>query len=145
MIRKYKPKIILATATYDRHPDHANTAKLISEASFLSGLAKIKTEIKNENQSPHRPIAVYNYIQDLYIKPDFVIDISNTFDVKMKAIKAYKSQFLQSNNNQHNGANALLTHIEATNRIFRRAINVKYAEGFTANRYIGTNDIMNLI
>lgn len=143
-IRKYQPKIILATALNDRHPDHLNAAKLIAEASFLSGLVKIKTEINNKQQLPHRPVVVYHYIQDLLIKPDFVIDISHTFDVKMQAIKAYKSQFLQSNNIEPNGANALLKQIEATNSIFGRAINVKYAEGFTINRYIGTNDIMNL-
>jgi len=138
MIRKYQPKIILATAIYDRHPDHESTAKLISESSFLSGLVKIKTEIDEMQQLPHRPITVYHYIQDLFIKPDIVIDISNTFEDKMKAIKAYKSQFLQSNNNQPNGANALLKHIEATNSIFGRAINKKFAEGFTTNRSIGT-------
>lgn len=143
-IRKYQPKIILATALNDRHPDHGNAAKLIAEASFLSGLVKIKTEIDNNKQLPHRPIAVYHYIQDLFIKPDFVIDISHTFDDKMKAIKAYKSQFLQANNAEPNGANALLKQIESTNSILGRAINVKFAEGFNSNRYIGTNDIMNL-
>jgi N-acetylglucosamine malate deacetylase 1 len=144
VIRKYQPKIILATALNDRHPDHENASKLITDASFLSGLVKIKTEIDNNKQIPHRPIAVYHYIQDLLIKPDFVIDISHTFDDKMKAIKAYKSQFLQVNNTEPNGANALLKQIEATNSIFGRAINVKFAEGFNSNRYIGTNDIMNL-
>lgn len=144
IIRKYQPEIILATAINDRHPDHEIASKLILEASFLSGLVKIKTKINNKQQLPHRPVVVYHYIQDLLIKLDFVIDISHTFDVKMQAIKAYKSQFLQSNNIEPNGANALLKQIEATNSIFGRAINVKYAEGFTINRYIGTNDIMNL-
>lgn len=144
-IRKYQPKIILATAIVDRHPDHQNAAKLISEASFLSGLIKIETTLNNKLQLPHRPSAVYNYIQDEFIEPDFVIDISNKFKDKMSAIKAYKSQFLQTNNVEPNGANALLKQIEATNSIFGRAINVKYAEGFSTNRYIGINDIMNLV
>lgn len=145
MIRKYRPKIILAPALYDRHPDHGSTAKLISEAAFLAGLAKIKTEIDTKKQSPHRPIAVYHYIQDLFIEPDVVINISDTFENKMKAIKAYKSQFLQPNNDQPNGANALIRQIEATNSIFGRAINVQFAEGLNVNRYLGTNDLMNLI
>lgn len=145
MIRKYRPKIVLAPALNDRHPDHASAAKLISEASFLAGLAKIKTETGTKKQSPHRPNAVYHYIQDLFIEPDVVIDISGTFENKMKAIKAYKSQFLQPNNGQPNGANALIRQIEATNSIFGRAINVQFAEGLNVNRYLGTNDIMNLI
>lgn len=145
IIRKYQPKIVLTPALNDRHPDHKSAAKLISEASFLAGLTKIKTEINAKKQLPHRPIAVYHYIQDLFIEPDVVIDISDTFENKMKAVKAYKSQFLQPNYDQPNGANALIKHIEATNSIFGRAINVKFAEGLNANRYIGTNDIMNLI
>jgi len=145
MIRKYRPKIVLTTALHDRHPDHMNTAKLIIDASFLSGLKKIVTNNKNINQLPHRPMAIYNYIQDLYIKPDFVIDISNSFEDKLKVIKAYESQFLRSTNNQPNGPNALLKQIESMNSIFGRAVNTKFAEGFTANRYLGTDDIMNLI
>ena len=43
MIRKYRPDIVLANAIYDRHPDHANAAKLVSDAAFLSGLQKKKT------------------------------------------------------------------------------------------------------
>lgn len=145
MIRKYQPKIVLAPALNDRHPDHKSAANLISEASFLAGLPKIKTEINIKKQLPNRPIAVYHYIQDLFIEPDVVIDISSTFENKIKAIKAYKSQFSQPNNDQPNGANALVKQIEATNSIFGRSINVKFAEGLNANRYIGTNDIMNLI
>ncbi len=105
----------------------------------------VKTVIGNKLQAPHRPLATYHYIQDLFIEPDFVIDISNTFEDKMEVIKAYKSQFLCSKNKQPNGANALIDHIKATNSILGRAINTKYAEGFTTNRYIGTDNIMNLI
>lgn len=145
VIRKYQPHIILTNALHDKHPDHAKAAQLITEAAFFSGLSKIETKIEGKSQTAYRPLAVYHYIQDYFIIPDFVVDISDVFDGKMEAIKSYKSQFLQTNNTQPNGANALLGQIEATNKIFGRAINVKYAEGFSANRYIGAKNIMDLI
>ena len=50
MIRKYQPEIVLCNAIDDRHPDHAKAAKLVSDACFLSGLVKIKTDYEGESQ-----------------------------------------------------------------------------------------------
>jgi len=47
-IRHYQPKIVLANALQDRHPDHGRAGKLISDACFYSGLVKIKTEFNGE-------------------------------------------------------------------------------------------------
>ncbi|MEE2931385.1 MAG: bacillithiol biosynthesis deacetylase BshB1, partial [Bacteroidota bacterium] len=70
-IRKYKPNIVVANAPSDRHPDHGRAAAIVTDACFLSGLAKIDT-----NQKPWRPDAIYYYIQFNNINPDFVVDIS---------------------------------------------------------------------
>lgn len=145
MIRKYRPTIVLANALHDRHPDHQQAAKLVSSAAYLAGLRKIETFHEGEAQLPHRPAAVYHYIQDLLTEPDIVMDISQDFDHKMKAVQAYGSQFVHNNDVAHNGSKALLKQIEATNSIFGRAINVQYAEGFTVNRYIGTNNLLQLL
>src|ERR1035441_3228718 len=78
MIRKYQPEIILANAITDRHPDHGRAGQLISESCFLSGLIKVETKDEtNNNQQAWRPKAVYHYVQDRYLKPDFVIDITS--------------------------------------------------------------------
>ncbi|HXA02625.1 MAG TPA: bacillithiol biosynthesis deacetylase BshB1, partial [Cytophagaceae bacterium] len=92
-IRKYQPEIVLANAIHDRHPDHGRGSELVSRACFLSGLRKIETRDENKNQKEWRPRAVFHYIQDRYIVPDFVVDISKQWEKKVKAIKAYKSQF----------------------------------------------------
>jgi bacillithiol biosynthesis deacetylase BshB1 len=103
MIRKYQPDIVLCNAIHDRHPDHANAAKLVADACFLSGLKMKKTVDNNEEQLPWRPNAVYHYIQDYYIEPDFVIDISLEMETKLKAIRAFESQFVTPNSNDANG------------------------------------------
>ncbi|MBY0480285.1 MAG: bacillithiol biosynthesis deacetylase BshB1 [Chitinophagaceae bacterium] len=141
IIRQYKPRIVLANAFIDRHPDHREAAQLVSDACFLSGLKKNRSIFKGREQQCWRPICVYHYIQDYFVKPDFVVDISKHFEEKMKTIKAYKSQFVNARDNSPDGILALLKQIEATNRIFGRSINVMHAEGFTSARYIGVRDI----
>src|SRR6476659_2904168 len=67
-LRKYQPEIILCNAPEDRHPDHGRSAALITEAAFLSGLRKIRTEDNNELQKEWRPKYVFHYIQDRYLR-----------------------------------------------------------------------------
>ena len=88
-LRQYRPEVVLANALSDRHPDHGRAAKLVSDACFLSGLVKIETELDGSKQETWRPKAIYHYIQDKYYRPDLVIDITEEFDNKMKAIKTY--------------------------------------------------------
>lgn len=144
MIRKYRPKIVLANAVSDRHPDHGVAAQLVAKASFLSGLKRIETTDVFTLQEPWRPKAVYHYIQDEFITPDIVVDISMFFEDKMKAIKAFESQFTIPDNSDER-LPTLLQQISNTNQIFGRAINVMYGEGFTSARYIGTTDLLSLL
>jgi len=143
-IRKYQPEIVLANAINDRHPDHANAAKLVADASFISGLKKKVTFFNGEIQESWRPKSVYHYIQDYFIDPDFVIDISEYIDKKTEAIKAYTSQFVKPKNNEPNSIMGLLDQIKSTNSIYGRPINVEYAEGFTVNRYLGVHNFFQL-
>ncbi len=144
-IRKYQPDIVLANAVHDRHPDHAASAQLVADACFLSGLQKIHTMGDNSRaQQAWRPKAVYHYIQDYLIEPDFVIDITAEMDAKMQAILAFTSQFVEPNDKQPGSILGLLNQIKSTNSIFGRPINVAYAEGFTATRYIGVQNLYDL-
>jgi len=97
MLRKYQPQIVFANAPLDRHPDHGRASQLVSEACFYSGLVKVETEVDGSKQDPWRPRAVYHYIQDRHIKPDFVVDVSNFMDKKFEAIQAFSSQFYDPN------------------------------------------------
>lgn len=144
IIRKYQPEIIICNAIHDRHPDHASAAKLVADAAFLSGLKKKETFIDGHQQKPWRPQSVYHYIQDYFIEPDFVVDITEQKDQKMEAILAFKSQFVHPEENSANSILGLLNQIKSMNRIYGRPINAAYAEGFTTNRYIGVTDLFNL-
>ena len=148
IIRKHQPEIILCNAISDRHPDHGRASKLVSDASFYTGLIKIETHSDNKIQQAWRPKAVYHYIQDQYIHPDFVIDISDFIDIKHKAIMAYSSQFYNPSSNEPETPISSKHFIETINSkmsILGRDIGVKFAEGFTVNRYPGINSLFDLV
>lgn len=93
-IRQYRPDIVIGNAPYDRHPDHGRGSTLIKEAYFKSGLKMIETEGPNgQKQEHYRPKRFFHFIQDHYLDPSFVVDITPFYEQKMAAIKAYGSQF----------------------------------------------------
>ena len=137
VIRKYRPDIILCNAIDDRHIDHPRGAKLVIDSCFLSGLKKIVTEYNNKEQEPWRPLNIYQYIQWKNLKPDFVVDISNFFEIKIKAVKSFKSQFYNDKEPVHNtpiSTKNFLDSIEYRARDLGRLTNVDYAEGFISAR-----------
>ncbi len=147
IIRKYQPEIILCNAITDRHPDHGRAAKLTADACFYSGLVKIKTFENNTLQTAWRPKAVYHYIQDNFVEPDFVVDITDFMDKKMESILAYSSQFFNPTSTEPEtpiSTKNFMESVKSKNNIFGRAINCNYAEGFTVNRYIGVENLFDL-
>lgn len=147
VIRYYQPEIVLANAVSDRHPDHGRAAKLISDACFYSGLSKVKTNRGGVEQEAWRPKSVYHYIQDHYIQPDFVIDITSQMEKKMEAIMAYSSQFYDPKSSEPEtpiSSKNFIEYVKSKHALFGRSINTSYAEGFTVNRTIGVESLFDL-
>jgi bacillithiol biosynthesis deacetylase BshB1 len=139
-IRQYKPEIILANSLSDRHPDHGRAAKLIADACFYSGLVKIETEAEGRLQEAWRPKAIYHYIQDYNLEPDFVFDISNYIERKFEILMAYKSQFYNPNSEEPNtfiSSDSFLEFIKGRAKEFGQQVGVQYAEGFISEKIIG--------
>ncbi len=147
-IRKHQPEIVLCNAVSDRHPDHGRAAKLVADACFYSGLVKVETRLDNSDQKAWRPKAVYHYIQDHYLHPDFVVDISDFHDLKHQSIMAFSSQFYKSGSNEPEtpiSSKEFLESLDAKMSLWGRAMGARYAEGFTVNRYPGVNSLFDLI
>lgn len=147
-IRKHQPEIVLCNTVSDRHPDHGRASKLVSDACFYSGLIKIETSIDGEKQKAWRPKAVYHYIQDHYMHPDFVVDVTNYMKIKHESIMAFSSQFYNPGSDEPATPISGKDFLESLNSkmaIWGRAIGVNYAEGFTVERYPGVNSFFDLI
>ncbi len=141
-IRKYQPEIILCNAPEDRHPDHGKAAQLVADAAFLSGLRKIETAYNGVLQDAWRPKYVFNYVQDIYMAPDFVIDITAAVERKLESVKAYKTQFYNPAHNEPETYISTPDFFESIlyrSRMLGKMIGVKHAEGFLSKKMIGFN------
>ncbi len=146
-IRKYQPEIVIANAITDRHVDHGKGASLAYDACFLSGLSKIETSDENGKQALWRPQMVYHYIQSLLIEPDLIVDVSDHWETKMRAIKAFKTQFFDPNSSEpetYISKPGFLKMIEARGIEFGHAIGATYGEGFTVRRYPGIKNLFDI-
>lgn len=147
MIRKYQPNIVIANSPSDRHPDHGRASKLVRDAAFFAGLAKIETSLDGRGQEKWRPKSVYFYIQDIYLKPDFVVDISEFWDKKEAALKCYGSQFYDPTSSEPStpiSGKEFFDFLKGRAYQMGRYATYEMGEGFIADRPIGMNDIFGL-
>ena len=146
-IRTHQPKIILCNAVKDRHPEHGVASKLVSKACFISGLRKYESSLDGETQKPHVPQNVYHYIQDQWIDPDFIVDISEEMDQKIKAVKAFESQFYDPKSKEPTtpiSTKDFMDSILSKANLLGRSIGESFGEGFTTERPTGINNLFNL-
>jgi bacillithiol biosynthesis deacetylase BshB1 len=147
-IRKYQPEIVITNAYYDRHPDHGRANELVEASAFLSGLRKIETFENGAPQQEWRPSQVLHFIQDNYIKPDILIDITEYWDKKIESVYAYGSQFY--NPEWENEPQTYISTPEFINVVaaraseFGKSIGVKYAEGYTSRKILGVDNLFAL-
>lgn len=140
-IRKYKPEIIFLPHYHDRHPDHLNAHVLVKEASFYSGLPKIITP----GLTSHRPKRSFYYMQTYIFEPNLIIDISDSFAAKMKAVKSYASQFYNPGQNKKNepetfiSSKKFIEYIEARAKFYGFQIGAEYGEPFYTEEKIKVN------
>jgi bacillithiol biosynthesis deacetylase BshB1 len=150
-IRKYQPEIVIGNVLSDRHPDHGRAGHLISDACFLSGLAKIETRDENGNLQPKwRPKYFLQYLQDWYHEPDILVDISDVFEQRMQAIEAYSTQFYTGAESSEGPQTYISTpdfldSVIARARMLGKRIGVKYAEGFLSEKKIGIKNLDALV
>jgi N-acetylglucosamine malate deacetylase 1 len=148
VIRRYRPEIVLANALDDRHPDHPKAAQLAKVACFLSGLRMIETiETDGSPQAAWRPKQVYHYIQDRWLKPDFVVDISDYWEVKERSIRAYRSQFYDPTSKDpesYLSSPEFMEFLKARSQEFGHTIGVKFGEGYISDRMLGVSDLFDL-
>ena len=148
MIRRFQPDMVLANAITDRHIDHGRAASLVANAFFLSGLRKVATEWEGVPQEPWRPRLLMHYIQDRYIKPDLIVDVTAFWEQKEAAIRCFSSQFYDPNSAEPVtpiSTPEFMEFIRGRGLELGRAIGVRYGEGFTMARTPGVTDLLKII
>jgi bacillithiol biosynthesis deacetylase BshB1 len=137
VIRKYQPAIILCNALHDRHPD------------FQAGLAQVKTQYQDQAQGTWQAGLLLQYIQNMYIQPDVLVDVTPFWEQKLAAIRAFESQFHQPEYAQMTSAFIsspdFFNVLESRARMLGQPIQATYAEGFTCPRLLGVDHLFHLI
>lgn len=147
MIRRFRPEILIANALADRHPDHGRAAQLIKRAHFLSGLIRIETTDKGEPQPAWRAKQLFHYIQSDFMEPDFVVDVTDYFELRMKAIKAFASQFYDPDSKEPQtfiSSENFWKFLSGRAREYGQKIGATYGEGFLSERALKIDDPLSL-
>lgn len=147
VIRKYQPEIILSNALEDRHPDHGRAGDLVFDSVFLSGLPKIETVLNGVKQEAHRPRLLLQYIQDRYLRPDIIVDISDHMDTKIKSIQAFKTQFYNPDvegQQTYISSPEFFESVIGRAREFGKSIGTTFGEGFTSRKLLGVDNLFDL-
>ncbi|HLF15138.1 MAG TPA: bacillithiol biosynthesis deacetylase BshB1 [Bacteroidota bacterium] len=147
LIRKYRPKLIIIPHWHERHPDHVHAHHLCREAWFYAGLRKISTTMNGQRQEPWRPNNYIHYMQWYEFTPSFIVDITNVYNVRLKAIKAHKSQFYDPGSTEPAtklSDSAFMDFLEIRAKSYGAKIGVKYGEPFYSVESIGIADPLEL-
>jgi len=147
VIRELRPRVVATVHWESRHPDHLHTSNLVREAAMIAGLKNLTAEGKTEKPGePWRPFRVLYYPERYEIPPSFIVDVSDSFEQKMRAVYAHESQFHGPNMNQYGTEKTpisrpeFLEFIENRNRGWGAMIGVKYGEAFVVRESVRIDD-----
>lgn len=141
VIRRYRPRILLLPSRVTRHPDHGHTSELTREAAFLAGLEKIDT-----GQAAYRPQQLIYYFTHYTYRdqpPSFVVDVSDQYQRKLEAIRAYRSQFYNPSSMEPEtfiSRPEFLEELEVQNRYYGALIGARYGEPYIIREYLAIDD-----
>ncbi|KPJ60529.1 MAG: hypothetical protein AMJ46_05840 [Latescibacteria bacterium DG_63] len=143
LLRKHRPSVVLAPYRYSRHPDHVEASEIVRRSAFLAGLRQFDAK-----GQPHGSTRILYYMGDVVFEPTFLVDIGRFFKKKMRAVRAYKSQFDRSRSDSYptrlNEA-GFLERIETRAKYLGNLIGVGYAEGFLHEEPLCVDDPIALL
>jgi len=139
-LRKYRPSVVLVHHWEDRHPDHVNTSRIVTEAAHNAGLAKIKT-----GQERFRPDTILYFMIPEDVRPSLVVDVSDFAEQRLAAIKAYQSQLFDPGSHDpetYLSRHDFLDHVENIHSRYGTLIGRKKGEAFHVRQTIEIQDVV---
>ncbi|MCD6386371.1 bacillithiol biosynthesis deacetylase BshB1 [Candidatus Sumerlaeota bacterium] len=144
-LRQLRPKFVFLQYPDDRHPDHVKAAILAKRAIFYARLKNYPVD-----EEPFLIPAYAYYIGNTPVppQPTFIVDITETYQTKLKALHAYTSQF-------HNpgfkgfptyiSSEQFFAFIETRARYYGHLIGVEYGEPYILDRPIKLTEPLSLL
>ena len=144
VLRQWRPEILLGPPASDRHSDHGRAHRLVADSAFYAGLAR------RGSGDPHRPGAVFTYMQHDPFEPAFIVDVTRVWDKKMAALAAYDSQLYCSDKQREEPMTKVsspeyLLAVEGRARHFGQTIGAAFGEPFQSRLPLAVRDVMELL
>jgi bacillithiol biosynthesis deacetylase BshB1 len=145
VIRDMRPKTVIIPYWEARHPDHYHASTLGYEGCFLAGLKQLP--ITGE---PHRPFKILYSTAFAEVRPTFVVDVTQQYERRRKAILAYHSQFVsgvkakKQNRGVYLAIDELEDHMHQMARQYGRMIGVRYGEPFLTKELMQVDDVVRI-
>lgn len=144
VLRRWRPEILLGPTPADRHPDHGRAHRLVRDAAFYAGLRS-----RGEGE-PHRPGAVFSYMQHHAFEPSFIVDVSGHWQTKRQALAAYDSQLYRPGSEHDGPATKVASRefalaVEGRARHFGLMIGAELGEPFWSPLPLAVGDVMALL
>jgi len=138
-IRRLKPRTVIIPYWEARHPDHFHAGQIAFDASFLSGLRKLDTEVE-----PHRPVKLIYSSMYANVTPSFVVDITAYFDRRMDSLFSYRSQYGEQHaaSDLFPNAGEISDRLAGIARFYGNLIGTKYGEPYVVKETFRIDDVV---
>jgi bacillithiol biosynthesis deacetylase BshB1 len=143
-LRHLRPAVVITQHWEQRHPDHSMASHLVYDACFMAGLRNYRKDL-GEAFRPRKVVFATSMTEAVEVAPSFVVDISKTFETKMRAVRAFASQFAPAP-----GETVTLPFdrfqqsVELTARRHGQRIGVTFGEGFVTREPVEVGDLASL-
>jgi len=142
-IRTLRPRCVILPYWEARHPDHYTASKIGYEGCFLAGLKRLALD-----GEPFRPFKILYSTAYARIRPSFVVDITQQFERRGRAIACYSSQFRPTRaarrSRVHLPLDRLTDQMELLARYYGEMIGVRYGEPFLVKELLQVEDVVRL-
>jgi bacillithiol biosynthesis deacetylase BshB1 len=125
-IRRHRPRTVAVPYWSDRHPDHVAASELLTEAVFNSSMRRY-----HPAEEAWKPDWICYYFINDGATPSFVVDVSDYYDRKRRALDCHASQFQSDAGAAQTRINAPTFRqlIESRDAQFGALAGVSWAEG----------------
>jgi bacillithiol biosynthesis deacetylase BshB1 len=143
LIRRFRPRLVIAPYWEDRHPDHAAAGAMVRNSALFCTLRKL-----DDAAPPHRPEAFLYFLLHNYQNPSFVTDISSVYERKLQLLRLHETQFSKTAE-EHGllpqGLSDYLYGLESRDRFFGSLVGCRHGEAFVQDRPLRLNDLSQLL
>jgi bacillithiol biosynthesis deacetylase BshB1 len=138
-LRELRPRVLFAPYWEDAHPDHVAATALVDAARFWAKLTK--TDLPGEPFYPQHILYYFSVHLRVHPRPSFVLDVTQHFETKMRAVECYRSQFIEGRDPT---PPTVLDDLRARGRYWGWAIGAGYGEPFVSREEVGLRSLRDL-